>query len=38
MPVIPKKTGVYINLFGPAWLPYYQVKSGGRVFEIPAFQ
>ena len=38
IPVIPKKTDVYVNLFGVAWLPYYQVKSGGQVFEIPAFQ
>ncbi len=37
VPVLPKKTDVYINLFGVAWLPYYQVESGGQVMEIPAF-
>ena len=37
IPVLPKKTDVYINMFGVAWLPYYQVKSGDRIVEIPAF-
>jgi hypothetical protein len=38
IPVLPKKTDVYVNLFGVAWLPYYQVKSGDQVVEIPGFQ
>lgn len=38
IPVLPKKTDIYVNLFGVAWLPYYQVKSGGQMVEIPAFQ
>jgi hypothetical protein len=38
IPVLPKKTDIYINLFGVAWLPYYQVKSGDQMLEIPAFQ
>jgi hypothetical protein len=33
----PKKTDVYINLFGVAWMPYYQVKTGGQTMELPAF-
>jgi hypothetical protein len=37
VPVLPKKTDIYLNLFGVAWLPYYQVESGGQVVEIPAF-
>lgn len=37
IPVLPKKTDIYVNLFGMAWLPYYQVKLGERMLEIPAF-
>lgn len=33
----PKKTDIYVRLFGLAWMPYYQVKSGGQVSEIAAF-
>ena len=33
----PKKTDVYINLFGVAWMPYYQVNTGGQTIELPAF-
>jgi hypothetical protein len=38
IPVLPKKTDIYVNLFGVAWLPYYQVKSGDQLLELPAFQ
>jgi len=38
IPVLPKKTDIYINVFGVAWLPYYQVKSSDQMLEIPAFQ
>ena len=38
IPVIPRKTDVYVNQFGVAWMPYYQARSGERVLEIPAFQ
>jgi hypothetical protein len=38
IPVVPKKTDIYVNLFGVAWMPYYQVDVGGRTMEIPAFQ
>lgn len=37
IPVLPKKTDIYINLFGVAWLPYYLVGSADQVVEIPAF-
>ncbi len=37
IPILPKKTDIYVNLFGVAWLPYYQVKSGDGTVEIPAF-
>ncbi len=33
----PKKTDVFINLFGVAWTPYYIVQSGSETFELPAF-
>jgi hypothetical protein len=33
----PKKTDIYINLFGVAWMPYYIVKAGEQSIEIPAF-
>ena len=39
IPILPKKTDVYVSLFGVAWLPYYQyqVKAGNQSLEIPAF-
>ncbi len=33
----PKKTDIYVNLFGVAWMPYYLVRAGGQQFEVPAF-
>jgi hypothetical protein len=33
----PKKTDIYINLFGVAWTPYYLVEAGGQKLELPAF-
>ena len=35
--VNPKKTDIFVNLFGVAWLPFYSVQAGGTLFEIPAF-
>ncbi len=35
--ITPKKTNIFIELFGVAWMPYYLVRSGGGVFEVPAF-
>jgi ribosomal protein S11 len=35
--VAPKKTDIYIKLFGVAWLPYYVVQFGGQTLELPAF-
>ena len=35
--VNPKKTDVYVNLFGVGWMPYYLVNSGGGLLELPAF-
>ena len=35
--IAPKKTDVFVKLFGVAWMPYYIVKSGTDTFELPAF-
>jgi hypothetical protein len=35
--VNPKKTDIYVNLFGVAWTPYYLVEIGGQKVELPAF-
>jgi len=37
IPVPPKKTDIFINLFGVAWMPYYIVQASGAVIELPAF-
>jgi len=33
----PKKTDIYLNLFGVAWTPFYLVEIGGQTVELPAF-
>ena len=35
--VNPKKTDVYVNIFGVAWKPFYIVQAGGETIELPAF-
>ena len=35
--ILPKKSDLYVALFGVAWMPYYQVKSGDQMVEISAF-
>ena len=35
--VAPKKTDIFVNLFGVAWVPYYLVKTGAETIELPAF-
>ncbi|HEY5732003.1 MAG TPA: DUF87 domain-containing protein [Anaerolineales bacterium] len=35
--VSPKKTDVFVNLFGVAWAPYYVVQTGAETIELPAF-
>jgi len=35
--ITPKKTDIFLNLFGVAWMPYYQVSAGGTTLELPAF-
>ena len=38
IPILPKKTDIYVNLFGVAWMPYYLVQSGAVTIELPAFE
>jgi hypothetical protein len=33
----PKKTDVFVNLFGVAWMPHYIVQAGEETLELPAF-
>ena len=35
--VTPKKTDIFVDLFGVAWMPYYLVESGDGTVELPAF-
>ena len=35
--ITPKKTDVFVKLFGVAWVPYYMIKAGDETFELPAF-
>jgi len=35
--VTPRKTDVFVNLFGVAWIPYYIVQTGAESIELPAF-
>lgn len=35
--ISPKKTDVYVNIFGVAWKPFYVVGAGGETLELPAF-
>jgi hypothetical protein len=33
----PKKTDIYVNLFGVAWKPFYVVQAGDETIELSAF-
>lgn len=35
--ITPKKTDIFVELFGVAWMPYYLVESEGQIIEVPAF-
>lgn len=35
--IAPKKTDVFVDLFGVAWMPYYVVQTGAGPMELPAF-
>lgn len=38
VPVNATKSNIYIDLFGVAWVPYYQCEFAGQSVEIPAFK
>jgi len=33
----PKKSDVYVQVFGVAWRPFYVIRSDNGVYELPAF-
>lgn len=33
----PKKSDIYVNIFGVAWKPFYIVQAGGETIELSAF-
>lgn len=35
--VAPKKTDVFVHLFGVAWMPHYIIKTNAGTIELPAF-
>ena len=35
--IAPKKTDVFVKVFGVAWMPHYLIRSGTDTFELPAF-
>ena len=35
--IAPKKTDVFVKLFGVAWMPYYVIQAGTEAIELPAF-
>jgi len=37
IPIQPKRTDIYVEYFGVAWQPFYLIRSGGQVLELPAF-
>jgi hypothetical protein len=37
IPIMPKKSDVYVQVFGVAWQPFYIISGAGEVYELPAF-
>jgi hypothetical protein len=35
--VVPKKSDVFVSLFGVAWMPYYMIRAAVETIEIAAF-
>ena len=33
----PYRKDVLLELFGVAWMPYYQVRRGQEIFELPGY-
>ncbi len=36
--ITPAKSDIFSEIFGVAWLPYYQTENAGNPVEIPAYQ
>jgi hypothetical protein len=37
IPILPKKTDIFVQIFGVAWMPVYLAQSGSGTVEVPAF-
>jgi hypothetical protein len=37
IPIPAKKSDVYVQVFGVAWQPFYLIRGGGDLYELPAF-
>jgi hypothetical protein len=37
IPLTPQKKDIYLELFGVAWLPFYILRAGAQVVELPAY-
>ena len=37
IPIMPRKTDIYVEVFGIAWQPFYILRDMDDLFEIPAF-
>jgi hypothetical protein len=35
--LIPRKSDVFVDRFGVAWMPFYQMKTNKGIIELPAF-
>jgi hypothetical protein len=38
MKILPQKGNIFVELFGVAWCPFYLIRSGQEVMEIPAYK
>lgn len=37
IPVAPKKSDIFVEQFGVAWMPFYLIRAADEVYELPAF-
>ncbi len=38
IPIIPTKSNIFLEAFGVIWLPFYQVKAGGQIIDLPGYK
>ena len=36
IPLVPYKKDIFIQFFGIAWTPFYLIKEGDKIMEVPA--